>query len=105
MWPKVVKSGMVRFRTSRSFRLSFFRSSISISGQTSRGGGGNHPTPQVRSRMAKYEVQARVNLSRIQASTDMQLHLLGLSSDFDLSSNVGVDLPGYRSTTVSKTWS
>ena len=43
-------------------------------------------------------------LSRIQASTDMQRGPLGLSCDFDQSSNVGVDLPRYRSATVSKTW-
>ena len=42
MWHKVEKSGMVRFRTSRSFRLPLLRSSISIRGQTSRGW---HPPP------------------------------------------------------------
>ena len=46
---KVGKSGMVRFRTSRSFRLSFLRSSISIRGQTTWG----CPPPQVRSGKAK----------------------------------------------------
>ena len=39
MWPNVVKSGMVRLSTSRSFRLSLLRSSIAIRGQTSGGGG------------------------------------------------------------------
>ena len=37
MWTKEVKSYMVRFKTSRSFRLSLLRSSISIRGQSSRG--------------------------------------------------------------------
>ena len=36
MWPKVVKSDIVIFRVSRSFRLSLLRSSISIRGQMSR---------------------------------------------------------------------
>ena len=37
MWPKIVKSGMGRFKTSRSFRWSLLQSSISIRGQASRG--------------------------------------------------------------------
>ena len=56
MYPKVVKLGIIRFTTPRSFRLSLMRSSISIRGQTSRG----HPPPQVCSRMAKWQVRARV---------------------------------------------
>ena len=56
MWPKVVKSDMVRFRTSR-------QAVYELGGK--RAGGGNHPHPQVRSRMAKQEVRARVNTRQI----------------------------------------
>ena len=37
MWPKVVKSGLVRFKTSLFFCLLLLQGSISIKGQTSRG--------------------------------------------------------------------
>ena len=53
MWPKVINSGMVIFKTSQPFRLFLFRSSISIGGQTSRGWRGRGGNPGVRSRMAK----------------------------------------------------
>ena len=56
MWLKVVKSGMVRFRTSRTFCSSLLRSSVRIRGQTSPG----VATHLVRSRMAKWQVRARV---------------------------------------------
>ena len=51
--------------TSRSFRLALLRSSISIRRQTRWGWHPPypHPNPQVRSRMAKHEVRARVKIT------------------------------------------
>ena len=53
MWPKVAKSGVVIFRTSRTFRLFLLRSSTSTRGQTSWGWKDPSPHSQVRSRMSK----------------------------------------------------
>ena len=50
MRPNVVKSGMVGFRTSQTFRSPLLRNSIIILGANELGGGGHN---QVRSRMAK----------------------------------------------------